>query len=79
MRISSARKHIFHNINKKLHTFLNMTTARNFAKNIRWGHTDHKTSTLHGYLKQIRSREAYLLDIFPTVIFMDIEIWLSGL
>ena len=56
-----------------------MTTLNNFAKNTRWGHTDHTKSTLHHHPKKLNPTEASLFDILPTVILTDIEIWVYGL
>ena len=56
-----------------------MTTPHNFAKNKRWINTNHKTNTLHRHPKKLKPTEAYLFDLFPTLIFTDIEIWVSGL
>ena len=45
-----------------------MKTARNFAKNTRWVHTDHKTNTLHRHPKQLKLTEKYLFHLLPEVI-----------
>ena len=56
-----------------------MTKPCKFAKNTRWGHTDHMKITPQRHPKQLNLTEAYLFDLLPTVILTDIEIWVSGL
>ena len=72
-----------------------MTMPRKFAKNIGWGHSDHKKfphelfpsplnthrrrSKLLCHPKQINPTEASLFDIFPTLILAYILIWVSSL
>ena len=50
-------------------------TPRKFAKNIIWGHTDHKTSTLHCHAKLLKRTEESLFYLLNTVILTDTEIW----
>ena len=54
-----------------------MTMPRNFAKNTRLGHTNHKESTRQRDPKLLKPIEASLFNLFPTTILMDIDIWLS--
>ena len=56
-----------------------MKRPHNFSKNTRWGHTNHKTSTLHRHMKQLKNVESYLFDLLPTFILTYIDIWVSGL
>ena len=72
-----------------------MTTTCDFSKNTGWEHDDNKkfprelialplnthlrTITLQCHPKQLNPIEAFLFDIFSTVILADIEIWISGL
>ena len=56
-----------------------MTTTRNFAINTRWGHANHRTSTLHRHTKLLNPSEIYLFHLLPQDILTDIDIWLSRL
>ena len=56
-----------------------MTTPCNFSIIIKWGHADHKISTLIYHSKQLKFTETSLFGILPTDIFTDIDIWIFGL
>ena len=56
-----------------------MTTPRNFAINTRWGHENHKTSTLHSHPKQLKPTEEYLFYLLSQGVLMDIDILVSVL
>ena len=56
-----------------------MTKPLNFVISTRWGHANHKTSTLHFHPKLLKPTEKYLFNLLPQYILTDIDIWVSGL
>ena len=66
-------------LHKNITNFWNVTTPHNFAISKIWGHTNHKTSTIHRHPKQLKSTETFLFNLLPQNVLTDIYIWVSGL